>query len=276
MTEVKRFDNDAETLQGAYQYLINRSKQLLLDDYKLIAIIPLYDGRWEVGARAEFVKNHRPYYSFYILKNFRGRRLFQKFCSPSNHMVVTTPDCNLEDFLKRIGTPHIVTGRFSQNHCYKLIEKVYGNTRANRSKLFYMNHIDEGLAILKSRNCDIQTMEAFCLHPILQVGSLFQKHFDELKSQKISQYTRILATEYAEVANEYLSPRKIVSIDEIRLSHFDEVNEMLVADKIQNRKDFRLFKNKYGNAEELEFYFDSWLKRLSVSEEEYRITIKNL
>jgi hypothetical protein len=67
------------------------------------------------------------------------------------------------------------------------------------------------------------------------------------------------------------STRKIESIDEIRLSPLKDVNDMLIADKIQNRKDFDLYhKGKHERSEELDEYFKNWFNRLGITEEFYQ------
>ncbi|MDJ1501575.1 hypothetical protein [Xanthocytophaga agilis] len=60
-------------------------------------------------------------------------------------------------------------------------------------------------------------------------------------------------------------------MEEIRLSPLNEVNQMLIADKIQNRKDFeRYHQQSHARSEELTIYFANWLKRLGISEEKYQ------
>ena len=76
--------------------------------------------------------------------------------------------------------------------------------------------------------------------------------------------------EYRNIANAHLSHRKIFYLDEIKLSPLKIVNDMLIADKIQNRKDFEIYhKNRHKRSEELDCYFRDWLRRLSISEDVY-------
>jgi hypothetical protein len=77
-----------------------------------------------------------------------------------------------------------------------------------------------------------------------------------------------------------LSTRAIGSPEDIPLSPLAAVNTMLVADKIQNRKDFLAqHRANHPRAAELDRYFRLWLERLGVSEETFerwraRLTIE--
>ncbi len=59
--------------------------------------------------------------------------------------------------------------------------------------------------------------------------------------------------------------------NEIRLSPIIEVNQMLMADKLQNRKDFEIYQEGiHERSSELKQYFMNWFKRLEISEEMYQ------
>ena len=51
---------------------------------------------------------------------------------------------------------------------YKAIQEFYGDGEAKRSHIPFMNHIDEGLAILERINASDRAKRAFCIHPIAQ------------------------------------------------------------------------------------------------------------
>lgn len=153
---------------------------------------------------------------------------------------------------------------------YQAIQEFYGNKRAQRSNLPLINHIDEALLILNWIGASEITKRAFCLHPIFQADSDFAKNWNN-DLNNLNPNAIILAIEYRSVANEYLSLRKISSLEEIRLSPIDGVNQMLVADKIQNRKDFELYHEAtHDRSKELKEYFSNWLTRLGIKEEDYQ------
>ena len=152
---------------------------------------------------------------------------------------------------------------------YKIISDFYGDKVANRSGVRLMNHIDEGLYILEKIGASDVAKRAYCLHPIVQDDQSLKENSYLLKD--IDSDVIIAAIEYRSVANEYLSKRVIESIDEIRLSPLKDVNDMLIADKIQNRKDFELYHlGKHERSNELDQYFKNWFERLEITNEFYK------
>jgi hypothetical protein len=153
---------------------------------------------------------------------------------------------------------------------YQLISTYYGDQQALRSGVPLMNHILEGLSVMDGLGASIAAMHAYCLHPILQADEALAEAAQQDFSE-IDPWVLILAMEYRKTANAYLSKRQIKSISEIELSPLKEVNDMLIADKVQNRKDFELYhKGTHPRSEELEQYFKNWLERLEVSETDYQ------
>jgi len=146
---------------------------------------------------------------------------------------------------------------------YKVIKNFYGNRVTKRSGVPLINHINEGLLILDYLDATIATKRAYCIHPIIQSDVDLKNNLWHLFG--LDTYTIILAMEYRKTANAYLSRRKINSIDEIELSPLEEVNQMLIADKIQNRKDFDLYHNGiHPRSKELDEYFQNWFNRLGI------------
>lgn len=145
----------------------------------------------------------------------------------------------------------------------ELIKVIYGKRIAKRSKVPYMNHITEGLDYLDVMASSDMAKRAYCIHPIVQMDEDLVNNFHMLS--EIDGRVMTLAMEYRRVANAYLSPRIIKSIDEIELSPLEDVNDMLKADKLQNEKDFRKYHlGKHPRSKELEQYFHNWFKRLDL------------
>jgi hypothetical protein len=129
-----------------------------------------------------------------------------------------------------------------------------------------VNHIDEGLYVLKRIGASEFAQRAYAIHPILQGDEdlaafwnseqvrkpllcylhflLFLSHAaaDVPRSCQVEQMDRrvlLLGMEYRNTANNYLSFKS--PDEQIRLSPIVDVNHMLVADKVQNRKDFEIY-----------------------------------
>ncbi len=132
-------------------------------------------------------------------------------------------------------------------------------------------HIDEGLAILERLGASSLAMRAFCLHPLVQGDAELATHGDQLAALSTDVTVVALAFEYRNIANATLSTRSIATAADIPLSPLAEVNAMLVADKVQNRKDFiACHRGTHPRSDALDRYFALWLERLGISEERYR------
>lgn len=159
---------------------------------------------------------------------------------------------------------------------YHAISRFYGERRARRSGVRYMNHIDEGLLVIRTL-CDMKLMSredwstaaiTFMLHPLFQTDAdLARTMRDVTLFEEISRIDLIRILEYRYRANAYLSHRKINDISEIELSLDTPVNIALIADKIQNYKDFILHHQAtHERSVELTEYFENWLKRLNITD----------
>lgn len=154
---------------------------------------------------------------------------------------------------------------------YQLIQTIYGDKMASRSQVPLMHHIDEGLQILDWEKASFLAKKAYCLHPVFQGDDALQENYTNLSLEALDRQALVLVMEYRNIANQYLSTRSIVTSNEIRLSPLAEVNQMLVADKIQNRKDFEQYHQQtHARSAELTVYFQNWLQRLNITEEKYR------
>jgi len=146
-----------------------------------------------------------------------------------------------------------------ESKAYQLIKAYYGEQTTKRTGVRLMNHIDEGIEILKSISADQITIDAYCLHPILQSDEVFNSNY-EMNFEGISTASLILAVEYRRVANSYLSKNSM--LDFVGFTN-DRIKQMLYADKVQNEKDFRLYhEGTHPRSQELRTYFDNWLNIL--------------
>lgn len=167
---------------------------------------------------------------------------------------------------------------------YQMIAAAYGSNRTERSNILLINHIDEGLSILDKLGAYDTAKRAYCLHPLVQgdealVRFLTESPEWERKFGTINANALVLAMEYRAVANVALSTRlEILDCpDLINLGPLPEVAQMLVADKVQNRKDFETYhKGTHARSAELDRYFRSWLTRLGVDEGLYQTLIKEV
>lgn len=153
---------------------------------------------------------------------------------------------------------------------YRAIAQHYGNRVTRRSRVPLINHIDEGIAILATSDARDIVMRAFCLHPLLQDDRGLVDAFPRLTQLTDSVHVLTLALEYRRVANLAPHQRALASPDDIELSPLREVNQMLAADKIQNRKDFVIHhRGFHPRSAELDRYFQLWLARLGITEQEF-------
>lgn len=159
------------------------------------------------------------------------------------------------------------------------IKVFYGDRCARRSGVPLINHIHEGLRIMKARDASDYAQAAYALHPIFQDDASLTANFGHL--QAFDPRVVALVVEYRHVANAWLSGQVYIKRG---ASHYDrppklsplhDVNEMLVADKVQNRADFVLHhKHKHPRSGELDLYFTVWLDALKISHDEYERLVR--
>lgn len=171
---------------------------------------------------------------------------------------------------------------------YGLISAFYGDRVAERSRVPLIHHVNEGLVILERIGASWTAAEAFCLHPLLQSDLDLPQHYLRVCREGIDKHTILLAMEYRNIANAFLSDKVILGPDDmgrdsvyttapLRLSPLSDVNDMLIADKVQNRKDFlRYHKGTHARSVELDHYFNVWLEALGISEERYTELVQGL
>lgn len=265
----QRFQMNANSFSEAKEYIINRAIQLLAEDYKLMSIAP--QENW--GVKAIFRdKVGQNFQSIYVLNDHRGQDHIRRYIKAGglDMQFITSPDCNLENFFVRSRIPYQVAGWQMSRKEYRAIAIFYGYARAERSNVPFMNHIDEGLAILDRIKASDTAKMAYCLHPLFQEDADLAANFSKMKEVTDNVQVLALALEYRNIANAYLSNRQIDSIDDINLGPLPEVRDMLIADKVQNYKDFiQYHRRTHQRSIQLTMYFENWLKKLNISHEQF-------
>lgn len=266
----KRFNPDCDTFIEVVNYYRKRALQLKRFGIEISSINELPYGGYAIFNDSK--RKDGIYYSLYVYHSFRGKGKFREFMKEFNQpTILTSDDCDLENFLNHNGYPHYVVDIYTGT--YKIISDYYQDQIAKRSGVYLMNHIDEGnvIANVLKVNNKHRVVNAYAIHPIFQSDeSLIDKsNIEYMDDVTLTDIMNVM--EYRSVANEYLSKRPIKSIEEIRLSPLEVVNDMLKIDKIQNKKDFDLYhKGTHPRTNELTEYFDNWLKRLDISDEIYQ------
>lgn len=156
------------------------------------------------------------------------------------------------------------------SQCYLAISNHYGDRVAKRTQVPLMNHINEGLEILRFMGSDFSAMEAYCLHPLVQDKTDLKVAIDHntLDQYDIKSSLILIAMEYRQVANYYLSSDVCDNAKNATPSYFDVVNDMLIADKIQNYKDFMKHHfESHPNYLRLYTYFHQWFQALDLDKQ---------
>ncbi len=138
-----RFNPDCETNEKIEEYYVNRATQLF--GQALFHNIKFTD----YGAITEWSARFGECVSFYVRKSQRTPGKYKEVAKTLNKTLFTIEDCDLTDYLKH----NLITHRVLNNSTpgsYNQIASYYGDIRAKRSGVLYMNHIDEGLAILRA------------------------------------------------------------------------------------------------------------------------------
>lgn len=149
-------------------------------------------------------------------------------------------------------------------HEYNMIRSAYGDQRAKRSGVPLINHIDEGLVVLDHLNASTVTQKAWCLHPLVQMDDDVHNVMSMTECDPIAVG---LAIEYRSKANAYLCRPETdhYTLSDLPTLPLVEVKNMLIADKVQNQKDFLTY--HYGThprSVQLCRYFQTWMEFLKV------------
>src|SRR4029078_12238753 len=90
--------------------------------------------------------------------------------------VITSVECGISSYLRLRDIPFVLFDLYESNE-YQAIQKMYGDGKAQRSNVPFINHIDEGLYILNQIGASDTAKRAYCLHPIVQDDKGLMKHY---------------------------------------------------------------------------------------------------
>lgn len=275
-----RFDLHVHDPAGTLAYFAGRAAQFLHDDHDwswsgLVTPLTHQGAVW--GTETIMHTNDGdPFVSVYVLAGHRGRGHLRRHAAarPAGQRYLTSPGCGIFDVLKHLDPTSVLAAPISGSPEYVAIEQFYGDARARRSEVPYMHHIDEGLRILhRWLGASDHAKQAWCLHPLVQGDDDLRPSHDAGILKNFEPAVVTLALEYRNIANAFLSRNEShPGFDDpgrIALSPLPEVNAMLVADKLQNYKDFLAHHRvAHPRADRLESYFQAWLTRLGVDPEQ--------
>lgn len=156
---------------------------------------------------------------------------------------------------------------------FMLVAQYYHGRVATRSQVPLINHIFEGLQVMKYIGAAPRAMRAYCLHPLMQDDELIKDNFDKL-CKRLDTDVVALSVEYRSKANAWLSDKVLVMANGSCLisglpdpGPLIDVKHMLIADKVQNYKDFVIYhKATHSRSQELDAYFKAWFRVLGISD----------
>ena len=176
-----------------------------------------------------------------------------------------------------IDTDDIVRATWSPE--YQAIRTHHADRVAKGSGVALLQRIDEGLIILSELDATEAAMRAFCLHPLFQSDEDLVHYGQEyMNNEDADPFVILLVMEFRSRANAWPVDRVQRAPDGLGMRSDDRpsagpleaVKHMLIADKVQHRKDFiRHHRGKHSCSDALDLYFDRWLEALDVNRTEY-------
>lgn len=231
-------------------------------------------------------KEGNRYFSFFVPLDNRkagiGESLAKeliRICADEKARMLTIPDCDIEKYFKKYDIPYIcVPTPHLDWFEYKMMQSHYGSDVAKRTGLFLMNHVDEGICIMTDYKAHEDAIKAFVIHPLIQddeqvlsasLGGLATNfNINQLVIEGISARVLLLCMEYRKVANAYLCKPETDNwtMEDIKFACplvVEDVRLMLIADKVQNYKDFLQYHAlTHPRRSELFKYFNNWIDYL--------------
>lgn len=263
-----RFPATAATAADARRYYHNRAAQLLWMGWR-------WDGRFVEhgwGVEVRYVDpagvEHR---SVFVLEGHTGRGHLGRWLAaePDIPFVTSTRCPRMKAWLDARSVPHVTVAP-APWPAYAAIEAFYGDRRARRSGRYLMEHIDEGLYLLGVFGAAQVELDGWCLHPLVQGDDDLRATWSRGAApwRGVDPRAVLLAMAYRHTANRWLSHHPTPAA--APQSPLPEVARMLMADKVQNRKDFeRHLRGDLPNSDRLDAYFAGWLRGLGISEQRY-------
>jgi hypothetical protein len=262
-----RLPRVAHTHEDALRYYQNRARQLLVTDF--VPEPPVWRHPWGIEVRVR--RGDARYHSLFVLESHRGQGHLSRWrqAHPDAAFVVMDPCDAVTAWLAARGVPHVVAPLpgFPE---YRAAEAFLGDRVAARTGVPYQAHVDEGRAVLSALGASDLAHAAFCLHPLVQTDADLRDTIVRGRLAGCRPDAVALAMEYRRVANLHLSRHTVADPAEIELSPLPEVQDLLRADKVQNRMDFeRHHAATHPQRERLSRYFAEWFARLSIAEADY-------
>lgn len=257
---MKYLDMNADSYESVYQYYRVRSAELRL---YLKGVYKQRSGEYLAKMEDNFGEIWE---SVYIPLSLRGKGLINNY---KGRKFITIDDCGIVDVCEKVGIYYDLREGWYDFEQYKIIKDFYGDAVAERSGEFLMWHITEGCNILEALNASDEAIKAYMLHPKYQNDNDFRKNHLQLW-QDCEENDLVLRNifAYREAANSYLCRPETDSwgIQEISKNcpiMWQDVKDMLIADKRQNYKDFLKYHSRtHPRREQLNKYFNNWLDYL--------------
>lgn len=229
-------------------------------------VIPMTKGGRVVGARAAFVRAGHGELWALVAVDHRARSCLAAQAERARFRCLRVDG--------GVASAGVRVGRWTET-CPEVVAvaRVYGERRAGRSGVRLIRHVYEGVAVLRALGASELAIRGFCVHPLVQSDEDFAATWAQGRLAGLDPRAVALAVEYRAVANAFLSSMEdhpgYADPAAIRRSPLAEVDAMLVADKIQNAKDFERFhRASHPRAVWLGRYFARWLEALGVCAEQ--------
>ena len=132
-----RFVMDADDRAAAWRYLEERAYQAAIDGWRQVSRQPepLIEGGREWGVRGVAQKAGREAQSIYVYASARGGGRLARYLAGSEMPVITTPDCQIEAFLRHVEARFEVVAAITDTREYKAIEDLYGDQAGLRESV---------------------------------------------------------------------------------------------------------------------------------------------